>query len=508
MRATLAVMATYLYFLLFAQYGFLHLLKALPFSGNATLWCLGFMGGAGLLSSLWCGLIALPFDYFSSNTGMRAGFLGCMVAALVALTLHSFWLVLLVSALLGASLGVLTVSMATSLPAWLGGRLGTGIGLGTGLAYALANLPLLFEGSFATIGVFSGILAGIGVFLVPGKPLKTQHTHQSDITSYLSPWSILMLLLGLAVLVWLDSAAFFVMQETPALKSLIWESPTQKTIIALSHLLGALGLGLLLDRTPRVNQKTVVVRFALLAFLGLATGYALLDKDVGPEFLPGLCYATGVSFYSVLLVILPGLALCPFPKIGASAQAGLIFGLAGWFGSANGIGMVRDLGHVPTPFFLISTLIMVLLGLLVLQGKSLSLIFAMFCALLATSTSGTSQIIPQASSTVRGRGVFIAQGCIHCHSQYVRAETADTRHFGAPGDLDGLLGHHPPLLGYRRQGPDLTHTGSRKPRAWQKEHLINPRRMIPGSVMPSYAHLFEAPSSQGEDLLDYLEQLH
>lgn len=108
----------------------------------------------------------------------------------------------------------------------------------------------------------------------------------------------------------------------------------------------------------------------------------------------------------------------------------------------------------------------------------------------------------------RGREVYIAEGCIHCHSQYVRPGTADEERWGPVRPLAESERQRPPLFGNRRQGPDLQNVGARRTAEWQRLHLQAPRAVIPGSRMPSYAHLFgPGPANDGEALLAYLASL-
>jgi cytochrome c oxidase cbb3-type subunit 2 len=108
----------------------------------------------------------------------------------------------------------------------------------------------------------------------------------------------------------------------------------------------------------------------------------------------------------------------------------------------------------------------------------------------------------------RGREVYIAEGCIHCHSQYVRPGTADEERWGPAIPLSESERQRPPLFGNRRQGPDLQNVGARRTAEWQRLHLQSPRAVTPGSRMPSYAHLFSpGPASDGEALLAYLGSL-
>lgn len=106
-----------------------------------------------------------------------------------------------------------------------------------------------------------------------------------------------------------------------------------------------------------------------------------------------------------------------------------------------------------------------------------------------------------------GRAVYIAEGCIHCHSQYVRPVGLDDALWGPVTSPGEALAQKPVLIGNRRQGPDLANVGLRRSPDWNRRHLIDPRAVSPGSRMPAYAHLFEADGARGEALLAYLDQL-
>ena len=76
-----------------------------------------------------------------------------------------------------------------------------------------------------------------------------------------------------------------------------------------------------------------------------------------------------------------------------------------------------------------------------------------------------------------GEEIFKTQGCSACHTI---------------GGIGGKI------------GPDLTHVGSRRSKAWIEEQLINPKSHDPDSIMPSFAKL---PEKDREELADYLSGL-
>lgn len=99
-----------------------------------------------------------------------------------------------------------------------------------------------------------------------------------------------------------------------------------------------------------------------------------------------------------------------------------------------------------------------------------------------------------------GRDVYSREGCVGCHTQTVRPFKWETDRFDptrAYGDIAYSIGgefvyDRPFLWGSKRTGPDLAHEGTINPSAeWQKDHLINPQAVSPGSIMPPYPWLFE-----------------
>ena len=68
-----------------------------------------------------------------------------------------------------------------------------------------------------------------------------------------------------------------------------------------------------------------------------------------------------------------------------------------------------------------------------------------------------------------------------------------------------VLAEVPPLIGNRRQGPDLAEVGSSRSALWLKAHFMNPRAVSHDSIMPCYKYLFA--DQRGPDLVAYLRSL-
>jgi cytochrome c oxidase cbb3-type subunit 2 len=138
--------------------------------------------------------------------------------------------------------------------------------------------------------------------------------------------------------------------------------------------------------------------------------------------------------------------------------------------------------------------------------KSLQIAFVLAVGAGIAAAFGSRSVAPEVIASSAGEAVYMAEGCIHCHSQYVRPGEADMTRYG-PASKPPLHSTENVLIGNRRQGPDLSHLGLRRSRSWNRTHLIDPQALSTGSRMPSYAYLFDGDESRGEALLDYLDSL-
>ena len=115
------------------------------------------------------------------------------------------------------------------------------------------------------------------------------------------------------------------------------------------------------------------------------------------------------------------------------------------------------------------------------------------------------------ASEERGRRIYSREGCAYCHTQQIRYLERDANRFGAPTLAWETQFDYPHLWGTRRIGPDLSREGAVRSEDWQLTHLYSPRAVVPDSVMPPYAALFDGapdrPTQAGRDLLAYLLSL-
>src|SRR3954469_16017558 len=88
-----------------------------------------------------------------------------------------------------------------------------------------------------------------------------------------------------------------------------------------------------------------------------------------------------------------------------------------------------------------------------------------------------------------GRNIYIREGCYACHSQMIRTLRDEVDRYGPYSLAVESKYDHPMLWGSKRTGPDLARIGEKYSDAWQVAHLIDPRDVVPESIMPKYGWL-------------------
>jgi cbb3-type cytochrome c oxidase subunit II len=505
-RGVCLVAITYVYFLIFAQFAFLKRLANFGIAGAHLKVVMAAMAIGGILCSLLAGRLSRRA---SPTRLLRTAFLGCATAASLSLRHLSHGSAIADAFLIGSSLGVLTVTLVTHLRLWIGDRSPLiKIGLGTGLGYLICNLPAVFTATARVEAAGSALLCIGGIWITlrrrPGI-LEEDPVHEERRNDISTTLSFPLVLASFTALIWLDSAAFFIIQNTPALKAATWEGSLHLWGNGIVHLGAALASAWLLRRR---GLPTVLP----LAFVTLAAACLLL-LDPSRALLASVFYPIGVSLYSVALVAYPSLLAPAAPADERGRRAGWIYAIAGWVGSAMGIGMGQNLGHVPAVFVLAAGLAVLAPQLLRLfrqrQRECIAtfvVLGAAFCVHEALKAVQPSQ--PLRTTVQRGRQVYISEGCINCHSQYVRPNTSDVLVWGPIQTVEDLHRERPPLIGNRRQGPDLSEVGARRSPLWMKAHFFHPSEVSHASVMPSYAYLFhDDRDTRGDDLIAYLQSL-
>ncbi len=96
---------------------------------------------------------------------------------------------------------------------------------------------------------------------------------------------------------------------------------------------------------------------------------------------------------------------------------------------------------------------------------------------------------PYTPLELAGRDIYIREGCYVCHSQMIRPLRDEVERYGHYSLAAESMYDHPFQWGSKRTGPDLARVGKKYSDEWQRQHLIDPRSLVPESVMPPYAFL-------------------
>ena len=92
-----------------------------------------------------------------------------------------------------------------------------------------------------------------------------------------------------------------------------------------------------------------------------------------------------------------------------------------------------------------------------------------------------------------GRDIYIREGCYGCHSQMIRTLRDEVERYGHYSLAAESMYDHPFQWGSKRTGPDLARVGGKYSDQWHADHMINPRSVVPESIMPGYPWLAATP---------------
>lgn len=107
------------------------------------------------------------------------------------------------------------------------------------------------------------------------------------------------------------------------------------------------------------------------------------------------------------------------------------------------------------------------------------------------TTEPVEGLKPPGAVELEGRDIYIREGCVGCHSQMIRPLRAEVERYGHYSVAGESVYEHPFLWGSKRTGPDLARVGGRYSDDWHRAHMINPRDVVPESIMPAYPFLAE-----------------
>jgi cytochrome c oxidase cbb3-type subunit 2 len=131
-------------------------------------------------------------------------------------------------------------------------------------------------------------------------------------------------------------------------------------------------------------------------------------------------------------------------------------------------------------------LMIVLILLVLLVGGMVEIVPLFFQK---STTEPVKGLLPLTPLQLAGRDVYIREGCYNCHSQMIRPFRAETLRYGPYSVAGEFVYDHPFQWGSKRTGPDLHRVGGKYSDQWHRDHLHNPRDLVPESNMPAYPWL-------------------
>jgi cytochrome c oxidase cbb3-type subunit II len=133
---------------------------------------------------------------------------------------------------------------------------------------------------------------------------------------------------------------------------------------------------------------------------------------------------------------------------------------------------------------------LLIFGILIVSsiGGLVQVLPSLFQDSLADAAPG---VVPYTPLELIGRDIYIRESCSTCHSQQIRPLLAEVRRYGPYSRAGEFVYDRPFLWGSKRTGPDLARIGGRYTDVWHRLHLLDPRAVVPGSIMPSYPWLDE-----------------
>ena len=96
---------------------------------------------------------------------------------------------------------------------------------------------------------------------------------------------------------------------------------------------------------------------------------------------------------------------------------------------------------------------------------------------------------PYTPLELAGRNIYVREGCYNCHSQMIRALRDEVERYGHYSLAAESMYDRPFQWGSKRTGPDLARVGQKYSDEWHRDHLREPKSVVPGTVMPAYPWL-------------------
>lgn len=148
-------------------------------------------------------------------------------------------------------------------------------------------------------------------------------------------------------------------------------------------------------------------------------------------------------------------------------------------------------------------LMMFLIVLMISVGGLVQIIPLFF---MESTTEPVEGLKPYTALQLEGRDIYVSEGCYLCHSQMIRPFRAEVERYGHYSLAGEFVYDRPFQWGSKRTGPDLHRVGGRYSDEWHRVHLINPRDVVPESIMPSYPW-FETTALDASDIKTKMQVL-
>ncbi len=144
-------------------------------------------------------------------------------------------------------------------------------------------------------------------------------------------------------------------------------------------------------------------------------------------------------------------------------------------------GMHRTLEGWPLVFTVLTTVAILVGGLVQIVPLMLA----------GDAETRIESVEPFTPLELAGRDIYIAEGCVGCHSQAVRPFRHELERYGEYQKAGETVYERPFLWGSKRTGPDLSRVGGEYSHMWHVRHMEDPTSTSPGSIMPPYPWMFD-----------------
>lgn len=151
-----------------------------------------------------------------------------------------------------------------------------------------------------------------------------------------------------------------------------------------------------------------------------------------------------------------------------------------------------------------NTLLLVVLILITISIGGLVQIVPLFT--IESTIEKVEGVRPYSPLELAGQNIYVREGCYNCHSQQIRPFRDEVERYGHYSLAAESMHDHPFQWGSKRTGPDLARVGGKYSNDWHIAHIINPRDVVPESIMPGYPWM-NSRALKYDDIQDHMKTL-